>query len=393
MASSGQQGRPLRPLRVLVDGIHLIREAKGVGLYTRNVLRELLRLGPELEIWVIVLAGSPALESSDLRPVEVRWRNHLWHGFRTLPRILADIRPDVVWMPYEAPAARLARPCLMVCHDIPSEIRRAQRAAGESPRLGLGRLRDWLDDRLLARTLRAADLVFSNSGYVADRLVSDFGVERRKIRLAPCAPGADFAALSREVDVQGVRERLGLGEGYVLTFFTGDARENPGIVPEVYRRLVEAGIRPGLVVAGLKPEDREAAESRFSAFSSAARVRYLPFYGAEEIFKLTEIYTAASAYFDPSLHEGFGMQVVEAMACGTPVVCSDRGALPEVTAGAALLADPTDPEALTARLLAVLNDADRRAELVELGTRRARGFSWRRTAGVVYQGVREAAGG
>jgi glycosyltransferase involved in cell wall biosynthesis len=87
------------------------------------------------------------------------------------------------------------------------------------------------------------------------------------------------------------------------------------------------------------------------------------------------------------------MQVVESMACGTPVVCSDRGALPEVTAGAALLADPSDPEALAAQLIAVLTDPAKSEELAELGSRRARQFSWRRTAEVVHQGLRQAARG
>ena len=362
------------------------------GLYTRNVLEQLLRLEPA----VLVLAGRPELEmdsGTDLRRLPVSWRNHLWHGFRTLPASLAEVRPDVVWMPYETPLARLPVPYLMVCHDLPGEIRRAQETARGARFPILRRLRARLDDRLLERTLGNAHTVFSNSRTVAEGLISTFGVSRRKLRLAPCAPGADFDSLSRRVDAAAVRRRLGLDQGYVLTFFTGDPRENPAIVPRVYHRLVAAGIRQGLVVAGLRPDVQGEAERRFSARAWSDRVRFLPFYGARELSKLVEVYTAASVYFDPSLHEGFGMQVVESMACRTPVVCSDRGALPEVTAGAALFADPSDPEALAAQLIAVLTDPAKSEELAELGSRRARQFSWRRTAEVVHQGLRQAARG
>ncbi len=381
-------------MKILVDGIHLTRQAKGVGLYTRNVVDHLLRLDASLELAIVHLDNSqpPTLAADGrCRFLPVAWRNHLWHGFRTLPRMVAKVRPDAVWMPYETTLAKLPVPVVMICHDIPGEIRKAQKAGkvrpGEFPRA----FADWLDDRLLARTLRRTELLCCNSRYVGNRVISDFGVRRQTIRLAPCAPGADFASLSRAVDIAAVRRRLELMEGYVLTFFTGDRRENPEVVPEVFRRLVTAGVPHGLVVAGLRAENRQEVEEWYSAWPWHTRVRFLPFYDAGELSRLVEIYTAASVYLDPSLHEGFGMQVIEAMACGTPVVCSDRGALPEVTAGAALLADPLDPEATAGQVLSVLNEPRRQEELAELGKEQARRFSWQRTAEVIHQGLQQAA--
>ena len=108
-------------------------------------------------------------------------------------------------------------------------------------------------------------------------------------------------------------------------------------------------------------------------------------------FELAGLYTAAAVYLDPSLQEGFGMQVVEAMACGTPVVCSDRGALPEVTAGAALLADPTDADALAQGILALEQDPAKADALAQRGRERSRVFDWGSTAQVVLDGLRRLA--
>ncbi len=114
----------------------------------------------------------------------------------------------------------------------------------------------------------------------------------------------------------------------------------------------------------------------------------MPFIPATEPFRLAELYVAATLYLDPSLHEGFGMQVVEAMACGTPVVCSDRGALPEVVGNAALLAEPV-ADTLAAAALQVLGDERTRQKLAVAGRWRARQFSWKRTAQVISNCIAE----
>jgi glycosyltransferase involved in cell wall biosynthesis len=91
---------------------------------------------------------------------------------------------------------------------------------------------------------------------------------------------------------------------------------------------------------------------------------------------LPALYAGAEAFVLPSLHEGFGLPVVEAMACGVPVVASDRGALPETCGGAALLVDPTDPEAVADAIDAAIGDE----RLAAAGMERAAAFSWERTA-------------
>lgn len=378
-------------MRLLVDATHLTAEPKGVGLYTGNVLARLGELDPALDLHVLQIAGAGTggFELPAARRIEVRWINHFWHGFRTLPRLARRLAADVVLVPYEVPLGALPAPCAMVCHDLPAEIRAAQERAGGGRRPALRRLHDAVDDRLLGRTLRRAAVVFANSRLVAGGLGAHFGVAADRIRLAPCAPAHDFAALSGSVRAAEHRERLGVPAGYVLAFFTGDERENLAGVVAAFDRLAAGGRPQGFVVAGVRPGDRERVGAALAARPWSERARILPFLGPAERDELVALYTAASAYLDLSLHEGFGMQVIEAMACGTPVVCSDRGALPEVTAGAALLVDPHRPEEAAGALAGLLTDSEQRNVVIALGRAQAARFSWRHTAGVIHQALQE----
>ena len=385
-------------MRLLVDAVHLSARPKGVGLYVGNVVARLAALDPTLEISLLEIAGDGApgggpagFDLPGVHRLPVHWVNHLWHGFHTLPRAARRLRADVVLVPYEAPLAALAMPYAMVCHDLPAEIRRAQRDAGGARRSPVERTRDAVDDRLLGRSLLRAARVFCNSRYVADGLARRFGVAGERLRSAPCAPAHDFAALSRTVDGEERRRRLGLPAGYVLAFFTGDERENLGGVLATFDRLAAAGRPEGLVIAGLRPGDRERVEAAVAGRPWRERLRLVPFLGPGERGELAALYAAATVYLDLSLHEGFGMQVVEAMASGTPVVCSDRGALPEVTGGAAVLVDPTRPDEVAAALGALLAHAGRRRELSARGAARAGEFSWERTAAAILAGLREIA--
>jgi glycosyltransferase involved in cell wall biosynthesis len=107
---------------------------------------------------------------------------------------------------------------------------------------------------------------------------------------------------------------------------------------------------------------------------------------------LEGLYALAAAFVFPSLAEGFGLPVLEAMARGVPVACSDRPALPEVAGDAALLFDPTDQPAVTESVRRLIRDAGLRADLAARGLERAKQFSWRRTAELTLASYRRAVG-
>jgi glycosyltransferase involved in cell wall biosynthesis len=179
-----------------------------------------------------------------------------------------------------------------------------------------------------------------------------------------------------------VRERYGIGTRFVLYFGGFDMRKNVPRLIESYARLPEHLRREyQLVIAGryqnlghpLYPDPRETVR-RLGLENSVI------FTGQIREQDKAPLFSAATVFAFPSLYEGFGMPVLEAMACGTPVVTSNVSALPEVAGDAGLLVDPYDSQAICDALAELLESQARRDELARRGLERARRFTWRQVA-------------
>jgi glycosyltransferase involved in cell wall biosynthesis len=237
-------------------------------------------------------------------------------------------------------------------------------------------------NRFLSRALelgrrRAGFVTCPSEATVEECLAAGF--ERERVRLVPWGVRADP---SSESDVEAARRAHGLPRPYVLFCGTIEPRKNLPRVIEAFRRLDRSDL--DLVLAGPRGwnEDIEASLARLGD-----RARPLGFVPHDE---LAPLYAGAEALIYPSLREGFGLPVLEAMAQGTPVVTSRGTATEEVAGGAALLADPHDVDAIAGALNRVLSDAKLAKRLAEAGRARAAAHTWDRTAELMVEVYAEA---
>jgi glycosyltransferase involved in cell wall biosynthesis len=172
------------------------------------------------------------------------------------------------------------------------------------------------------------------------------------------------------------RMRAGLPEQFILFLGTLEPRKNLPTLLEAYAQIAGSTEAP-LIIGGGKGWLYDEIFAKAAALNLRDRIRFV---GYIDTADQALWYAAATVFAFPSLYEGFGMPLLEAMACGTPVVTSDRSSMPEVVGDAAITVDPTDPDALGAALLRLLRDHDLRADMRERGLRQARRFSWRETA-------------
>ncbi|MFO8079987.1 MAG: glycosyltransferase family 1 protein [Armatimonadota bacterium] len=241
---------------------------------------------------------------------------------------------------------------------------------------------------VMTRSARNASAVIVPSEFTKRELVEHVGVQRRQIRVVPLGVGDEFAPAGEDA-VERARRRHGLPERYVLCVGNVEPRKNLTAVVNAFNRVAEETPH-GLVIAGKRGWKcgEICAEMKRSPFSE--RIRWLGWVPHED---LPALYSGAELFVQWSLHEGFGLTPLEAMACGTPAVISDGGALPEIAGDAArVVALSEGAVGLSGALVELAGDEDARAEMAERGIRHAVRYTWAAHAEAVAQTYREVAG-
>jgi len=242
---------------------------------------------------------------------------------------------------------------------------------------------------LVPLSVRRAARVITPSEFTRRDLEARYGVDPNRIRVTENGVSEGFRPLP-ETAIRAVLTRYGLEPGFIFSLGRLNRRKNLGTLLRAFAVLRAQGRADlQLVIVGKVDYGVEELVRGFRESGGSSQVRWV---GANPDDDLPAFYAGATCLVYLSLFEGFGLPLLEAMACGCPVVSSDRTACPEVVGTAGLLVDPEDVTAIAEAIARVVDDEALRADLREFGLARSRLFTWQESARRTLAVLREAAG-
>jgi glycosyltransferase involved in cell wall biosynthesis len=230
---------------------------------------------------------------------------------------------------------------------------------------------------------RTADYIITPSEWTKMDIVRMLGVSPGKVRVTHEGVSDRFTMLYRDQSLKSLYDKYGVKEGFVLFVGRLERKKNVEALIKSLRILMDRDkFESQLVLVGGRTWIHKEILDCVRQNRVEERIVFVADAGHEE---LPLFYSAASVFVLPSLHEGFGLPILEAMACGTPVVTSNVSSMPEVAGNAAVLVNPHDPESIAEGLRVALFDSARRDELVSRGLERVKGFTWEATARKTFE--------
>jgi glycosyltransferase involved in cell wall biosynthesis len=236
--------------------------------------------------------------------------------------------------------------------------------------------RSW-SKMLIRRSAMRADHIITVSERSKNDLVNTYGISPNRITVTYLAAGEEFYPRQKDEARARVSRKYGIGREFVLYLGRLQGRKNLDTLVDAFARMTKAGCSHQLVLAGKADSFSRKLLASVKARGPRGAIHLPGFIHPDD---LPWLCSAADAFVYPSLYEGFGLPVLEAMACGVPVITSHDSAMEEISAGAALLVNPLDDVAIANALTRVLQDADLRSGLIRNGLKRSSHFSYRRTA-------------
>lgn len=353
------------PLRIGFDGHAFSSPAAGVRRYVFELAGALGSVASDARIFAIgaspldrLPAGVIAFPAGSWLPSNLGW------ALQGLPLAARRLAPDVFHAPaYTAPLWGI-HPLVVTLHDVSYE---------RHPEWYPYRL-DPVRRRFYRRSALAADFVITDSEYSGREIQAAYSIPSGRVRVVPLGVGPPF------VPEGEFRRASPVGSPAILHVGDLHPRRNVGVLLDALaeiRRSHPALSATELILVGKDRGSGASLETRARGLGIARAVRYEREADDGMVVALLQ---RASVFAYPSLYEGFGLPVLEAMACGTPVVASNAASIPEVVGSAGLLVDPLDVKAWISALLAVLTCPERAVALRSAGLARAALFPWTRTA-------------
>lgn len=362
------------------DATAALTQGGGIGRYTRELIHALVDEAPNFS-YKLFSARPPAVMPVDNplphranvinrpAPFEEHWLYRIWYRLRLPLPVQAFTGPiDLFHSPdFVLPPVRGHIPTILTVHDL---------SFVHYPTTFPSRLVDYLN-RVVPWSVSRAGHVLADSSSTRRDLQEIWRVPSDKITVLYSGVNERFKPVTDPYELEAVRARHKLSAPYVLAVGTVQPRKNYEFLVRAFRLVAERHPHQ-LIIAGGKGWLDEDLPLEIVRQGLQDRVRLAGFVDDAD---LPALYTMAELLVFPSLYEGFGLPLLEAMACGTPVISSNASSLPEVAQGdSAILLPPDDESAWTAAMLDLISDVDLRSRLAAAGYRQSAQFSWRAAA-------------
>ena len=360
-------------MRIGIDAHFVGVRHGGNEFYFENLLNHLARVardGDEYFVFSYQNAARARLAGERLRLLPLTRRSVYWQRAVEIPWYSKRLDLDVLHVPFNfLPVFRCKK--IVSIHDLAFLYVPDAYAAVERTRM-----------RVLTRSsARRADHVLTPSEFSKSSIVDYYGLPEGRVTVVPGAVDRGTFRVVEGATVERHRARLGLACDYVLFVGAIQRRKNLLVLLEAMRILRAQGRHDVHVV--LVGRRGWGADDVFRFVAERGLRDWVHHFEPLDTETLVALYNGAQAFVYPSLFEGFGMPVLEAMACGCPVVCSNATSLPEVCGDAALPFDPRRPEELAERLATLLGDSALRDAMVRRGQQNCSRVSWERSASLV----------
>lgn len=367
-------------MRFSVDAHAIGQHLTGNETYIRNLLHGFAALDHEAE-FVTYVSRQPLPDDIPARFVKHRVSVN---PFRRLgldiPRRLQQDRPNLLHVQYTAPAF-CSTPVVVSVHDVSFLEHPEYFTAFRALQLRY----------TVRRTVKAAARVLTVTEFSKRSIQAAYGLAEEKITVLPNGVSADFRPIAREAARRSRIAARGIAAPYILTVGDLQPRKNHLGLIRAFEQLIAAHpqLPHHLVVVGKETWHSSAVRAAARKSGVSARIHFTGFVPDEE---LRQLYGACDLFVYPSFYEGFGLPILEAMASGRAVACSNTSGMPEVADSAALLFDPKSVAQMVLAMRDLLLNPELRMRMERLGTQRASMFSWDRTAARTLDLYYEVAG-
>lgn len=378
------QRRQVEGKRIGFDVTAALSQGGGIGRYTRELVHAVVDMdrGNTYRLFsarppgrLLVADPLPSASNAEHRPAPLneRWLYRLWYRARLRVPVQVVTGPlDLFHSPdFVLPPIAGGIPTILTVHDL---------SFTHFPEVFPPPLVSFLN-RAVPESIRRASLVLADSQATAADLRSVWSVPVDKIHVLYSGVNERFKRVADQTAFAALRARYGLGERpFLLAVGTLQPRKNYEMLIRAFGRVSDQ-LDHNLVISGGPGWLFETISQQIARLDLGQRVVLTGFVDDHD---LPALYSAADVFVFPSLYEGFGLPILEAMACGVPVISSRASSLPEVTGTgaeqAAVLLSPTDEVAWADAMLGLIQDRPAREKLVGAGTRRVRLFTWSRAA-------------